>query len=211
MFVYTVTDSTSIRTSHDFSFFVSECLYHCPAILWLIVSAYTSLHRDIYSLALWISALMFGYIVTHCTCICTSLDTCFSVFSLNDSLGFRLYCHWLSVYRFVSWSAFLSMFLFVWVFAYIAAVLRVYARHFTCVSLSLYCLWICTPVSEYIIIHSWCICTCLDPCFCLSLSMIVYVCVRLYRHWLYVYRYVFYSAYLSISLYVFVSVRVYYR
>ena len=146
----------------SFSLFVSECLYQCPATLWLIVSAYTSLHRDIYSLALWISAFMNGYSATHCTCICTSLDTCFSVFSLNDSLGFRLYCHWLSVYRFVSWSVFLSMFLFVWVFAYIAA-------NSACICTSLYlcfpltfCLWMCTPVSEYII-HSWCICTCLDP------------------------------------------------
>ena len=145
---------------------------------------------------------MFGYIVTHCTCICTSLDARFSVFSLNASIGFRLYCHWLSVYTFVSWSAFLTMFLFVSVSAYIAA-------NFACICTSLYlcfpltfCHWICTPVSEYIIIHSWCICTSFDPCFCLSFSMIVYVCVRLYRHWLYLYRYVCYSAYLSISLYV---------
>ena len=109
-----------VRLLVSISFSLSECQYQCPAILWLIVCAYTSLHRDTYSLALWISAWI-GYIVTHCSCICTSLDACFSVFSLNASIGFRLYCHWLSVYRFVSWSAFLSVFLFVLVSAYIAA------------------------------------------------------------------------------------------
>ena len=62
-------------------------------------------------------------------------------------------------------------------------------------------LWMFIPVSECIIVHFWCICTYLDPCFSLSFSLIVYVCVRLYCHWLYVYRYISYSAFLSISLY----------
>ena len=60
-------------------------------------------------------------------------------------------------------------------------ILRVYVRHFSCLCFPLiFCLSMCIPVSEYIIIHSWCICTSLDPCFCRSFYMIVYVCVRLY-------------------------------
>ena len=56
-----------------------------------------------------------------------------------------------------------------------------------------FCLWMCIPVSDYIIIHSWCICTSLDSCFFLAFSLIVYICIRLYCHWLYVYRYISYS------------------
>ena len=182
------------------------------------------------SLCLWMSVPVSSSVMSHCVCVYFSSSWYLFPCSLNirinvrlycDSLyvymyvswymlfcllseffGFRQYCHWLSVYRFVSWSAFLSMFLFVLVSAYIAV-------NSACICTSLYlcfpltfCLWICTRVSEYIIIHSWCICTFLDPCICLSFSLIVYVCVRLYRHWLYVYRYVCYSACLSISLYV---------
>ena len=95
----------------DFSFFVSECLYHCPAVLWLIVSAYTSVLRIIYSLSLWISVLVFGYIDSLDVYMYVSWSVFLSVFSLNAAIGFRLYCYWLSVYRFVSWSVFLSMFL----------------------------------------------------------------------------------------------------
>ena len=109
------------------SFFLSvpECLYHCLATLWLIVCAYTSIHPVSYSLSFWISVLVFGYIVTHCTCICTSL-CCATLslivgvyfhllirvslsFSLNTSISVRLYCHWLYMNRYVSWSAFLSL------------------------------------------------------------------------------------------------------
>ena len=68
--------------SISFSLFVYECLYQCPAILLLILCAYTSLLRVSYSLTLWIPVLAFGYIVTHCTCICTSLHPYLSVFSL---------------------------------------------------------------------------------------------------------------------------------
>ena len=59
-------------------------------------------------------------------------------------------------------------------------------------------------VSECIIVHSWCICTYLDPCF--SLFFFIYVCVRLYCHRLYVYRHISYSPFLSISLYLSFSV-----
>ena len=83
-----------IRTSLDFSFFLFVCLWMSVPLssyikLWLIVSAYTSLLRVSYSLSLWISVLVFGgYIVTHCTCICSSLDPCFSLSFLWMLLSF---------------------------------------------------------------------------------------------------------------------------
>ena len=87
----------------------------------ILNSAYipTSLHSYLcLSVSLWMSVPESGYIIIHCMCIYVawswlffSMWPCFSVFSLNGFIGFRLYCHWLSVYRFVSWSAFLSMFL----------------------------------------------------------------------------------------------------
>ena len=77
-----------VRLFISLSLFVSECLYHCAATLWLItVSAYTSLLRISSSLSLWISVLVLGYIVTHWTCICTSLDPCFSLSSLRVPLS----------------------------------------------------------------------------------------------------------------------------
>ena len=126
------------------------------------------------------------------------------IFSLNAFICFQLYCHLLSVYSVVPWFVFLSMFLSVSVNACITAnIACICTSLYLCFSLT-FCLWMCIPVSENIIIHSWCICTSLDPCFCLFFSSIfVYVCVRLYRDWLYVYRYVSYSAYfvcLSIPL-----------
>ena len=139
------------------SCFVSECLYHCPAILWLIVAAYTCLLSFSYSLSLWISVLAFGgYSVTH-GCVYVRFF-------------FLIGCVYVPV--------FLSL---------------------------TFCLWMCIPVSEYIIIQSWCISTSFDPCFYHSFSMIVYVCIRLYCHWQYVYRYVSYSAFSSISLYLCLS------
>ena len=106
----------------------------------------------------------------------------------------------LIVYSVVPWFIFLCMFLSLSVNACITAnIACVCTSLYPCFSLSL-CVWMCIPVSDYIIIHSWCICTYLDPCFSLSFSVIVYICVRLYCHWLYVYRYVSYSTFLSISL-----------
>ena len=42
---------------------------------------------------------MIGYIITHCTCICPSLDPCFSLsFSFNPYIiSVRLYCHCYSI------------------------------------------------------------------------------------------------------------------
>ena len=75
-----------------------------------------------------------------------------------------------------------------------------------CICTSLYlcfpltfCHWMCIPVSEYIIILDVYVRLLIRVSVSLF-CMIVYVCVRLYRHWLYVYRYVSYSAYVSIPL-----------
>ena len=95
----------------SFYVFVSECLYHCVATLWLVtVSAYTSLLRVSYSFSLWISVLVFGYIMSHWSH--NNLRLLIRVFSLSASIGFRQYCHWFSVYnKFVFWSAFRFIFL----------------------------------------------------------------------------------------------------
>ena len=130
-----------------------------------------------------------------------------SVFSLSASIGFRQYCHWLSVYnKFVFWSAFRFIFLSVSVSAYITANSAcICTSLYLCFSLSLTVyFWMFIPESECIIVHSWCICTYLDPCFSLFFFD-CYVCVRLYCHWLYVYRYISYCAFLSISLYLCLS------
>jgi len=92
-------------------------------------------------------------------------------------------------------------------------ILRVYVctSLYLCFSLT-FCLWMCIPVSEYINIHSWCVCTSLDPFFCLYFSMI----------FMSVFGYIVTdSTYIGISLIprfclslytsVFLSVRVYYR
>ena len=74
--------------SVSFSLFVYECLYPCPAILWLTVCAYTSLLRVGYSLSLWISVLVFGYIVTHFyVYIYVSWSVFFSFFPLDVSIA----------------------------------------------------------------------------------------------------------------------------
>ena len=71
-----------IRTSLDFCFFLSLFVWMSVPVSRLIVWAYTSLLRVSYSFTLWISVLVFGYIETHCTCICTSLHPYLSLFSL---------------------------------------------------------------------------------------------------------------------------------
>ena len=94
------------------SLFLSECPFQCPDILWFIVCAYTLLDRVYFSLSLWISVVVFRYIVTHCRCIFPTLDPYFSLSSsLNTSINVRLYCHWFYVNRYVSWSMFLGLFL----------------------------------------------------------------------------------------------------
>ena len=166
------------------SFFVSKCLYTCPAILWLIVSAYTCLLRVSYSLSLWISVVVLGgYIVTHWTCICTFLDPCFSLSSLWMPLsGFgKIVTDCPCIVSCLNPHFCLCFSLSVWVSAYITA-------NFACTLLYpyfslIFFLWMCIPVSEYIIIQSWCISMSFDPCFSHSFSMIVYVCIRIYCHW----------------------------
>ena len=129
----------------------------------------------------------------------------FSVFSLSASIGSWQYCHWLSVYRFVFWSAFRFVFLPVSVFAYITAnSVCICTSFYSFFSLSLFifeCLYQCPNVLSFILgvyVRSLIRVS-------LSFSFIVYVCVRLYCHWLYVYRYISYSAFLSISLYLCLS------
>ena len=159
---------------------LSEYPHECSAILWLIVRVYVRFLIHFFLSSLLMPLSVFGYIVTDCPCIGSSLDLHFSL------------CLYLSQYP------------------RILPLILCSTSLYMCFPLT-FCLWMCTPVSEYIIIYSWRICTCLEPCFCLSFSMIVYVCVRLYRHWLYVYRYVCYSAIcLSLDTSVFVNVRVYY-
>ena len=126
----------------SFSLLVSECLYHCAATLWLItVSAYTSLLCVSYSLSVWISILVFGYILTHWTRICTSLDPCLFLSSLwvplsvfgnivND-------CPWI-----------------------ISASFDLYFDLSFCLSVSVF---------AYMTANSACICTSLYSCFSLSL------------------------------------------
>ena len=74
-----------------------------------------------------------------------------SDFSVNALIGFRQYCLWLSVYRSVSWSAFRFIFLSIClsIRVYNRLILRVYVRHFTRVSLSLFSLNVYTSVRMY--------------------------------------------------------------
>ena len=75
-----VTECTCIGTSLDLShLFGSECPFQRPDMLWLIVCTYTSLDRVWFSLSIWRSVVVFGYIVTDCRCIFPSLDPCFSL------------------------------------------------------------------------------------------------------------------------------------
>ena len=174
----------------SFYVFVSECLYYCAATLWLFtVSAYTSLLRVSYSFSIWISVLVFGYIVTHWTCICTSLDPCFSLSSLWMPLPVfgKIVTDCPCIVSFLDLHFYLCFSLSVSVSAYITAKSACICTSFYgCFSLT-FCLSMCIPVAECINIHSWCICTSLNPCFSLSFYVIVYICVRLYCHWLYVY------------------------
>ena len=160
------------------------------------------------SLSLWITVLVFsGYTVTHWACICTSLDTCFSLCSLWMPLSvfgnIVTDCPWIGSSLDPHFD--LSFSLTVWVSAYITA-------NSACICTSLFpCfshffLWTFILVSECIIVHSWCICTYLDPCF--WLFFFIYVCVRLYCHWL---SYLLFPVFVYLSVPVFLSVRVYYR
>ena len=91
-----------------------------------------------------------------------SLSVFISVFSLNASIGFHQYCHWLFVYSVVPWFVFLSMFVSVSVNACICPSLYPFFSLFVfeCVFHSL---------------DSWYICTSLDLCFCFSFSLFIFV------------------------------------
>ena len=196
-----------ISTSLHFCFFLSLCMNVCT----IVQLYYDSLY--VYILLFFaLVILFFSEYPYQCSAILyvymyVSSSVFISVFSLNASVGFQRYCHLCSVYIVVPWFVFLSMFLSVSVNAWITSnIACICVSLYPCFSLS-FCLWMCIPVSEYIIIYSWCICTALDPCFCLSFSVIVYICVRLYCHWLYGYRYVSYSAFLSVFPSIFFNVR----
>ena len=122
-----------------------------------------------------------------------------SVFSLTAPIGFQLYCHWLSVYSFISWSTFLSMLSLSKYPRILPLILRVYVRHITHVFLSLF---LNVYASVRIYYHS--VLVFIFVCWS--------VCLSLFFLWLFMsvfgyivtdcmlYRYISYSAFLSISL-----------
>jgi len=98
---------------------------HESAILWLIVRVYVRLLMHVFQSSLWMPLSVFGYIVTDCPCIGSSLDPHFSV------------CFYLSQYPRI-----------------LPLILRVYVRHFTCVSISLFvfeCVHQCPNISSFIL------------------------------------------------------------
>ena len=153
------------------------------------------------------SVTVSGYIMTHCKSIYVfALRFCL-YFSQNICVSVWLYCHWLYVYVYVSWSVFtgtsldprfsLSFSLSVSVFGYIigkSACIRTSVDSYFFVSL---CLWMCVAVSDYISSQCRCKCTSLDSYVSLSSSLNVFIRVWLYWHWLYVYMYVFWCVFLS--------------
>ena len=159
----------------------------------------------------WISVIMIGYMITHCTCICPFLDPCFSLsFSFSAYINVQLYCHWLYFYRYFSWFAFLPLFFPMSVSVY------EYIRNSACIGTSLdsyfflsHSVWMCLPVSGYSITLRRCIYTSLDPSFSFSLFLWRFLFGYNYWDWLYMYSYLSWSAFVSLS--VCLSIRVYYR
>ena len=70
--------------------------------------------------------------------------------------------------------------------------------HCMCIYVICHSLWISVGAFGYIVTDCRCIFPSLDPCFSLSLN--TSMSVRLYCHWLYVNRYVYWSAFLSLSV-----------
>ena len=141
----------SLSLSLSFALILSEWVYQCPAILSLIVGVYVRLLIRV-SLCLfpWRFLLLFGYIF------------CISV---------GLYCHWLYVYMYVSWSVLLSLSVSMpqWVLGYIVTGCMCTGtsldpRFSLSFSLSV-------SVSGYIIGKSACIRTSLDSYFFVSLCL----------------------------------------
>ena len=168
-----------------------------------------SLDSVCFSLSLCISVVVFGDIVAHCTRILSSLDSVFLSFSfsLNTSFSVRLYCHWLYVQKYVSWSAFLSLsvclFQCLLIFSVIVCVcvrplilflslslslnailsliVGVYVHLLIRVCLSLF-VWIFLSVFGYVVTYYTCIGTSLDPRFSLfrSICLSVWVYYRFF-------------------------------
>ena len=132
--------------------FRTEYLYECWAILSLIVRVYVCLLMPV---SLWISVVVF----------------------LNASISVRLCCHWLYMYWYLSWSAFLSLFLCLSQYPEILlSCIRTSLDSYFFVSLSL---WMRVAVSDYIMTDWRCKCTHLDSCFWLFFSECFYPCSAL--------------------------------
>ena len=94
-----------------------------------------------------------GYFITHCTCICTSLDPCLSLFS-------EYFCHFFlfrgeCLYQF-------------------SDILWLIVCPYTCLGRVFFLflsLWLSLVVIGYIIAHCMCVCPSLGPCFSLSLTL----------------------------------------
>ena len=111
----------------------SEFPFQSPDMLWLILCAYMS-HDRVFVCFCFLSLNICSSVRLNVSlivgrCIFPSLDPCFfslSVsFSLNTSISVRLYCHWLHVNRYVSWSSYFSFCLSVSVSGILSVILRV--------------------------------------------------------------------------------------
>ena len=130
------------------------------------------------------SVTVSGYIMTHCNSIYGfALRFCLS-FSQIICISVELYCHWLYVYRYVSWSVFVSLSLFLSqclneCSAILSQVICVRVRLLIHISLSL-SLSLSVSVFGYIIVKSVCIRTSLDAYFFVSLCLWMRVAVSDY-------------------------------
>ena len=230
-----ITHSMCTCTSPDpcLSLFQNICicvqLYCCSFCVYMYIYCFSLFFSKCLS--------VFAFIMTHCTCICTCLDQCFSSFCIIVSMSSYkithcmfiwmpldpcvfpslflseclLYCHPLNRYMYASWSAFLPLYLNVSIHV------RLYNfTHCTCLCMSsdtsvflsfvsrcLYqcpailslvsvyvCLLICVSDSFSLNVYlCLCMCVWLSPKVCFSLSLNVWISVRLYYHSLYVYMY----------------------
>ena len=128
-----------------------------------------------FSVCLLMSVTVSGYIFTHCMSIYVSPLYLCLFFSLNICISVGLYCHWLYVYMYVSWSVCLSLTFSLWmplsVFGYIVTDctcigtsihLRVYVRLLIGISLTLFvseCVKQCPTILSLIVplFHLLCI------------------------------------------------------
>ena len=179
------------------------------------------------SLFLWLFRFVFGYIVTECTYIGTSLISryCLSfplAFSVSGYIIDNLHvCEQARSGRSVCNSAlehlciiinsackrtsidsyfYLSLWLWmsVPVSGYVITDCMCIYVSWSCLFLS--SLWRSVVVFGYIVIDCRCIFPSFDPCFSLSFSLNTFLSVELYYHWLYVQKYVSWSVFLSLSL-----------